>query len=259
MASCELKFCASGAYATPYTIGSHTHPCWELIYYVNGNGAVIVDREKYEFSPDTFSLIAPHATHAEKGCAQTEILYIGFTAPDDLPLQSGLYENKKIEVLPLLRMIEAEMRTAGANGTKLMDLLCSSLAILLARPNQEQKEQDKTAMIEYVKNYLDLNYMNRVRIKDLAKNIGYSYDYFRHVFQQYVGMTAKDYLMQAQLRNAKEQLLQGKSVKEVAASCGYASDAHFCNLFRQMTGQSPAAFVNEKTDTKYPQISFEME
>ncbi len=255
----ELKFCASGEYASPYTIGSHTHPCWELIYYENGCGEVIIDSAKYDFAPNTFALIAPGSNHAERGAAQTKICYIGFTVPKEYALTGGLYRNDDVTVHPLLRMIAEEMCHAGANVTQLMNLYVEAIAVLLCRKNQPAQEQDKDAMIAYVKNYLDLNYMNHVRIKDLAKSIGYSYDYFRHVFLQRVGMTAKDYLMQAQLTNAKEQLLAGKSVKEVAASCGYASDAHFCNLFRQMTGQSPAAFVNDRTEARYPQISFDME
>ncbi len=259
MTKCELKFCASGEYANSYTIGAHTHPCWELIYYECGEGSVIVDRERHDFSSDCFSLIAPNTNHAEHGISQTKLLYIGFTVSDDYALQSGLYRNEDVAVLPILQLISGEMRHSGANGTKMMDLLVEAIAILLHRASVPSQEQDKTAMIAYVKNYLELNYMNRVRIKDLAKSIGYSYDYFRHVFLQHVGMTAKDYLMQVQLNHAKEQLLQGRSVKEVAAGCGYASDAHFCNLFRQMTGQSPASFVNSKTQSEYPQLAFQLE
>ncbi len=259
MDSCELKFCAGSRYQNSYTIGCHTHPCWELIYYIDGEGTTVLDKEKHLFSKDTFSLVSPECSHIEIGTPGTQVLYIGFTLHKAFPLKAGLYSGKTFPILPLLEKIAAEMRSGLPFASRMMNLLTQEIVLLLSRTATPQKESDKIALIEYAKNYIELNYMNHIRIKDLAQNIGYSYDYFRHVFLKMVGMTAKDYLMQTQLKHAKEQLLLGKSIKEIAAACGYASDAHFCNLFKQEVGQSPGEFVSTCTEVLYPQIMMEFE
>ncbi len=256
MQSCELQFCAENRYQNAYRIGAHTHPCWELVYYLEGKGTTTIQHQKHSFAPNTFAIIPPNCTHVERGSAQTKIIHTGFLISDNYTLHGGLYAAEDFPILDVLQLISKEMRMGNLYSARILNILLEAMIIILCRPQDKPTEIDRETMITYAKNYLRLNYMNHVKIKDLAASIGYSYDYFRHVFLEEVGMTAKDFLMQEQLSHAKQQLLEGKNIKDIAIACGYASDAHFCNLFRRMTGQTPGEYVSLHTITKYPQISF---
>lgn len=65
---------------------------------------------------------------------------------------------------------------------------------------------------------------------------------FRRTFVREVGMTWQAWLAQARIMEAASQLTQGGRITDVAAEVGYASLSAFAKAFKQLTGESPAAF-----------------
>ena len=82
--------------------------------------------------------------------------------------------------------------------------------------------------------------MDDINAKQLAKIAGYSYDYFRKLFEQNMGVSVKDYLTQKRVAVAINMLKSKKyTVKEVAFNCGFKSSSHFCTVFKGETGETP--------------------
>ncbi len=62
-------------------------------------------------------------------------------------------------------------------------------------------------------------------------------------FQRQLGVSLKEYLIQAALRRAREQLaFTDKSAQEIAAELGYAQPGYFHRVFRARLGLTPLAY-----------------
>ena len=88
MSNIKLEYCVNFKYETEYIGKRHAHPCYELVYYVQGNGIITFSGDTYVFEENTFSLTKPNEYHTEKGNKGTEVLYIGFSVEISIALQT---------------------------------------------------------------------------------------------------------------------------------------------------------------------------
>lgn len=77
----------------------------------------------------------------------------------------------------------------------------------------------------------------------LVKATGHSPRNFQRNFERLFGQTYREFSGQARMARARELLLQGKAVAEVAESCGYNSVSAFSRRFRQSQGMAPRDWV----------------
>src|SRR5690606_6096023 len=81
------------------------------------------------------------------------------------------------------------------------------------------------------------------RVADLQRDSGYSERRFTSLFAQAVGLTPKKYLRIKRLAKVLREISHGHtSLAEVAASNGYADQAHLVHDFRELTGMTPSAY-----------------
>ena len=67
-----------------------------------------------------------------------------------------------------------------------------------------------------------MNANKNVSIRDMASELGYSYDYFRKMVASAAGENAKDFLLGIKIKNAKEYLLNtSMSVNAISIVTGF--------------------------------------
>ncbi|MBR6806021.1 MAG: AraC family transcriptional regulator [Bacteroidaceae bacterium] len=81
---------------------------------------------------------------------------------------------------------------------RIIDNLATNCIYLLLRLAKVAKKTPES--FDYVLNYMNSVVSNNMTIKQIAYNLGYNYDYFRQLFLQKTGMTAKEYLLKAKLK-----------------------------------------------------------
>ena len=91
MITTNLLFCVNHHYNEDYCGAEHSHPCYEVVYYCEGEGEVTFSKRKYHFTKDTFMVCPPDVRHVERGSRGTEVLYIGFELYGDLVLPEGVF------------------------------------------------------------------------------------------------------------------------------------------------------------------------
>lgn len=90
-----------------------------------------------------------------------------------------------------------------------------------------------------------------VTLEEAAAGVSLSSFYFSKVFKQYRGVTFIDWLNSVRVRKAKEMLGEPhESVKEIAASVGFADQNYFCRVFRNVSGETPSAYRNRVLTAK---------
>jgi AraC-like DNA-binding protein len=88
-----------------------------------------------------------------------------------------------------------------------------------------------------------------IHIVDLSGAVGLSVPHFSRAFALSFGEPPHLYVIQRRLDRARHLMLTSDmALSELAVACGFNDQAHFCRLFRQHTGRTPAAWRREWRD-----------
>lgn len=80
-------------------------------------------------------------------------------------------------------------------------------------------------------------------LQTLSKELGMSYEHFRKVFKDKIGISPHTYLITRRIDRAKALLQNSeKSIAEIASELGYNDYFSFTRQFRKYTGKSPSDF-----------------
>ena len=219
-------------------IASHSHSCWELVWYENGDGETVIGEKQYAFSKNTFALIPPNTLHDERHLQDANLSCIGFDTTLELNDGCVFYEDEEPLIRQTVERLLQEARLHLADSTEMISLLTDELVLLLRRREKQKRiPQNELAL---AKRFLDENYHTDVSFPDLAKSCGYGYDYFRHRFKDAYGTSPQSYLISKRLEQAKLMLeSSSKNCTEIAYLCGFSDSAQFSTMFRRAYGISP--------------------
>ena len=94
-----------------------------------------------------------------------------------------------------------------------------------------------------VRDYINLNYTERITLDDLSKKLSINKYYLQKLFKRYVGLSPNEYVIRMRLTRAKELLrTTNLSVSQVSMDVGISNIGHFITLFKQHEGITPNAY-----------------
>lgn len=155
---------------------------------------------------------------------------------------------------PLILQIGLSLKSDIAAGYPTGKIFGESAATMLAarllqqhsvRITKQPTDEDGLSsytlrkVLEYIRSHLSED----LAIADLAKVAGMSSYYFLRLFKQSMYVTPRQYIIQQRIEQAKELLRSRKlSISDIALQCGFTSQSHLSNLFRQATETTPKAY-----------------
>lgn len=77
------------------------------------------------------------------------------------------------------------------------------------------------------------------QVQALARQCGVSRARIHQIARKWIGMAPSDYLRIARLHQARSLLASAEPLASVAATCGFADQAHFTRWFRRVFGYTP--------------------
>ncbi len=87
------------------------------------------------------------------------------------------------------------------------------------------------------------HYSEDISVGDIADAAGYSRCHFTRQFKKIHGESPAKYLRDLRFGHAARMLRQSRlSVKEIAVSCGFPDESHFCRIFREHYGVTPDGY-----------------
>jgi AraC-like DNA-binding protein len=102
---------------------------------------------------------------------------------------------------------------------------------------------DDSRRVLRVKNYINQNYMEEIKLKTLADLANMSQSAFSRFFKLHSGRTLSDYIIDIRLGNATRMLIDTtESIAEISFSCGYNNLSNFNRIFKRKKGCSPSEF-----------------
>lgn len=208
-----------------------------LIMVLDGVFRFTVDGEPVEIKAGEYYL-SFHGSREEGNikCDSPFYFYIHFIeniyeCPCILP-KRGHFSVK--DMLPLLDRLTEQTRSRSNRVIK-ASIIYQILSVL--------KNSKKTADSEFA-NMLYNAYKSDPRkdfsTHELARQCGYSANYFIQVFKKQTGKTPHSYINSLRISDAKTKLADGKiSASHAAEECGFSDYASFYRVFKAETGCSP--------------------
>ncbi|MGI5900269.1 MAG: helix-turn-helix transcriptional regulator [Christensenellales bacterium] len=96
--------------------------------------------------------------------------------------------------------------------------------------------------------YIEEHVCDRLTIRLLAKQIGYSPDHLARKFKDEVGEAPKEYIMRAKIRCAQLMLTTTDiPIGDVAGMLSFCSSSHFARVFHDIAGRTPSDYRTRHT------------
>ena len=109
---------------------------------------------------------------------------------------------------------------------------------------KENAVQKNTVPVDVIVAYIAENVGNPdLSVGQLCRKFFISESQLRRNIQRATRLAPSEYILTLRINRAKNELsYTDRSVKEIAARCGFASPYYFSRCFRQSTGLSPLAY-----------------
>lgn len=139
-----------------------------------------------------------------------------------------------------------------AEGSLAQNLYLAQFLILLARHADTRGKTSKgNRYVKKVKEYLEQNYENDIRIGDIANLFGISEAYLQRTYKQTEGESIIRSLHRIRMEKASVLLTNSKlPVVDIAVSVGINSRQHFSRIFYEEYGCSPKDYRKMKGNSE---------
>ncbi|MBQ8345164.1 MAG: helix-turn-helix transcriptional regulator [Clostridia bacterium] len=95
--------------------------------------------------------------------------------------------------------------------------------------------------------YMEKNFVSDITLRDVAKSLGYNYEYISREFNKILGISFKTMLNQYRCERARYLIeTTDQSLTEVAEQSGFQSIRSFNRVFKQQLGILPSELKRDR-------------
>lgn len=250
-------------------VSLHSHTYLEILYcHAAADVEYLVGSDRYKLQKGDIVLVAPGISHRPilpEVMPQPYIRDVLWVNADFLSSLEQIFPRTSVPGQPHSTLI----RTAGTSWEFLKDLfqagvreeeqkktgweavvVGNSLKILayLERAygdhNTDILKAEKPELLDKVTAYIEEHYAEHITINDLAHKFYVSSSTISHLFKQKMGLSIYQYVTQRRLISAKNLILLGIPLEQVAVRVGFSDYSAFYRAFKQEFGISPRQFKN---------------
>jgi AraC-like DNA-binding protein len=235
---------------------SASHPFWELIYIVEGNGIFKIENKELTLEEGKVILIRPNIIHSSEPRKNGYLVYCLFI---DYPNWGILKKKgKSIDFICQERVIFHSLLSSLlkyytlSENKNIIKFLLNSLIEMLKfeiflqseKVLHNNKNRKKIFLAEKIRCMIEENYAEQIKFSDIAKKLGLSYSRVAHIFKEIYGISMKNYLIQYRLNMAKYYLTSQPQlpIKTIIRKVGFNNTNYFYVQFKKFFGLSPSLF-----------------
>ena len=233
----------------------HYHSLFELYYLIGGKCNFFIDDKTYEVIEGDIVLIPAGVIHKTNyGMEEHARIVIECSShfiPESVKTTLGampyIYRNATAsrDVYTILKKIEEENHTSDEFTTDALYSLMKLLFFSIMRnKNNVGIAEPKNHMVERVAAYIKANYSTDISLSAMAKEHFVSPEHLSRTFKRETGFGFNEFITLVRLQQAETMLKarEGKSISEIAYSCGFNDSNYFSDKFKRAYGVSPLAF-----------------
>ena len=213
--------------------------------------------------PGSFSLINPDEPHDGRSATGQGYTYrmmyvepsalarlldhdnVGLGSTQLPVFRSPIVEDRNLaaEYLSLHRALETESLGVFEAESRMLAFL-TLLVGRHANGHTIATVKHHTPLVRSIRQYLEAHFYEDPSLSDLSELTGVGRFALLRQFRREVGLPPHGYLTQLRLREARRQLLTGKSPALVAAEVGFVDQSHLIKRFRSAFGITPGQYVS---------------
>jgi len=150
----------------------------------------------------------------------------------------------------LVAAARAEMVAGFPSGRLFLDSVEQAMAVTLVkghavrhRPVQIYRGGLGSARLRRIKELVHAKMEDDLSLDEMAQSVGLSTAHFARMFRKSTGETPHQFVLRQRLARAKAMLRAPDArVLDVAVACGFKTQQHFAQVFRDAWGVSPTEY-----------------
>lgn len=251
----NLYYCGSQVCEPGYSFGPAKRFNYLFHYVTKGHGTFRVKDKVYTISENEGFMIFPDEISYYEASTDDPWTYywIGFdgTLCDEIVSSCGLSTSQH-NLIPkdggltrkaFIDLIEFSSLHKDSIGSHL-EQMSKLYSVLSTMVNEESyKPMTKEDYVQKAIDFIHHNFAFNLSIEEISRYIGIERTYLYRIFNQVMGLSPKEYLIQYQLKQAKAMLAgTDMSITEVALSSGFGSLSMFYKHFKEQCHETPKEF-----------------
>lgn len=257
----DLSFYSAGyeECAPGYGYGPKYRPYHLIHFVVRGKGTLHINEHIFHISAgDCFLIPAGKVSYYEASKTDPWCYawanFLGINSQMYLyQLMSTSKDKYILHNLDTVKYKELIFKIMSMKGNSTSKYLLSNsiflqiLAMLFDEVKFSDNNLKKLSIIDEIKFYLDVNYTEKVKLKDLARKFGIHPNYLTRMFHAKYGISPKQYLTSLRLYRACKLLTTTDlSIAIIASSLGFDDQFIFSKIFKKEYDMSPSVYRKEK-------------
>ena len=225
-----------------FTYPIHNHSVFELNFVENAAGVkrIVGDSQEVIGDYDLCLITSPDLEHVweQNECRSEDIreitIQFDFSMADETLFGRNPYAS-------ITRMMQEAKKGLCFPIKAIMK--CENARTLASSSYAKVAVEDDSRRILKVKNYISKNYMDDLRLPQLASLAGMSSSAFSRFFKLHTGRNISEYIIDLRLGYAARMLVDtAKSISEIGFDCGFNNLSNFNRIFKKKKGCSPSEF-----------------
>jgi AraC family transcriptional regulator len=231
-------------------------------------GSIEVGLRRSEMMRSTFGAgemcLVPRHVETWLRTADSHYLYLSVDISDAALSAASGGTRGDVELRRVGRLVDARVgalaaavnaeRVAGfPNGRLFLDSVEQALAVALVKGYAVQRRSVQThrgglgsARLRRIKEFVDARIDDELTLCEMAQAVELSPAHFSRMFRKSTGETPHQFFLRQRVERAKEMLRSADGrVLDVAVACGFKSQQHFAQAFRNVCGASPTEYRQE--------------
>jgi AraC family transcriptional regulator len=222
--------------------------------------------EKFDYAAGDLALCDRHVGEWV-GVMATPHLQLGISDAPLMAASDGAYGEVELRAQrkfadarlgALVAAAHAEMAAGFPSGRLFLDSIEQAMAVALVnghavrhRPVQIYKGGLGSARLRRIKELVDAKIEDDLSLDEMAQSVGLSTAHFARMFRKSTGETPHQFVLRQRIERAKAMLRAPNArVLDVAVACGFKTQQHFAQVFRDVWGVSPTDYRQDLVDSE---------
>src|ERR1700675_4814325 len=222
--------------------------------------------EKFDYGPGDLALCDRHVgewvglmkvSHLQLGISDAALMASSDGAYGEVELRpSRKFADSRLSAL--VAAARAEMAAGFPSGRLFLDSVEQAMAITLVnghavrhRPVQIYRGGLGSARLRRIKELVHAKMEDDLSLDEMAQSVGLSTAHFARMFRKSTGETPHQFVLRQRIERAKAMLRAPDArVLDVAVACGFRTQQHFAQVFRDVFGVSPTEYRQDFLDSE---------
>ena len=110
---------------------------------------------------------------------------------------------------------------------------------------QSPRMKNEYDRVRDIVTFIELNYMRKISLKDIADHICLNENACSHLFKKYMNVSLVSFLQEYRIERSLEYLHRDESISEISEKVGFSNPYYYSRVFSKIKGISPQKYRNQ--------------